>query len=371
MLKKTFWLLMVILLAFSGFLVGCESSPEEVEPVEEDEAEVDEGEEETAADEVIVLKYNDYGSEALDTAKVAMWAAEEIEERSNGRVKIETFFGGTLIEHADTYHGLARGVADLSFITPSWSTGIHVLGTLPNFLNAEAPPSPMNVAKTWIELYEMYPQFQEELADTGTTWIAISSLNHYHLNTSDVEVRVPDDLRGLKINADGDAVDWVETLGATATRLPVGDWYMAHETGLIDGQFMHFPAMRGMKLYEVTNTHTMLGAYTPLCGVQANLDTWNSLPADVQELLSEVFQEAMFEIVRLNEPKDEDVMNTVTERGHTVIWLTPEEDALWRASMAEFNERWVEQAEAAGYPAREIIEARDRLYREYREEEDQ
>ena len=66
-----------------------------------------------AQDKPIKLTYAFFApARTFPGKQMAQWA-EEIEKRTNGMVKVQTFPGSTLLGARDMYDGVLRGVADI------------------------------------------------------------------------------------------------------------------------------------------------------------------------------------------------------------------------------------------------------------------
>ncbi|MCB9994300.1 MAG: TRAP transporter substrate-binding protein DctP [Hyphomicrobiaceae bacterium] len=107
-----------------------------------------------------------------------------------------------------------------------------------------------------------------------------------HLLT-DREINVPADLAGIRMRTPGAPV-WVETIkamGATPTPLPWGEVYSALQSHVIDGAEAQFPAIVGAKLDEVITHITKTGHINLITGVVTSGAWFDSLPADLQQIL--------------------------------------------------------------------------------------
>ena len=54
--------------------------------------------------------------------QMAHWA-EEMKKRTNGKVEVKTFPGGTLLGAREMYDGVTKGVADIGLGSPSYDPG--------------------------------------------------------------------------------------------------------------------------------------------------------------------------------------------------------------------------------------------------------
>jgi len=158
-------------------------------------------------------------------------------------------------------------------------------------------------------------------------------------------------------------------MGAAGVEVTPGEWYMSLERGLVDGQLGHWEGIRGFDMLDLFQYHTNFGlggADSTVLGYQMNLDTWNSLPLEYQDIIVESFQEAADWLVDLVKDIHVVMEEIAVEKGHTIIDLTPAERQEFAKYFAEVNEAWISEAEAEGWPAREAYEHYMNLFLEYR-----
>jgi TRAP-type C4-dicarboxylate transport system substrate-binding protein len=71
----------------------------------------------------ITLKYAFFAPANTFPAKQMDKWAEEVEKRTNGKVKVEKFPGGTLLTAQNMYDGVLKRVADIGLSCPSYEPG--------------------------------------------------------------------------------------------------------------------------------------------------------------------------------------------------------------------------------------------------------
>lgn len=98
-------------------------------------------------------------------------------------------------------------------------------------------------------------------------------------------------LQGRKIRASGTYHDFVTALGGSVVTLPTNEIYTALERGLVDGAAWPVFGALDYKWYEVSNYMTRPTFGVTNLSLFMNLDKWNALPAETQELLLDVAQE--------------------------------------------------------------------------------
>ena len=80
-----------------------------------------------AQEKVIKLKYSDIYAPADKNGMLAQQWCKEVEKRTNGRVKITHFPGGTLTPPPQTYDSVVKGIADIGHTLAAYSAGRFLL----------------------------------------------------------------------------------------------------------------------------------------------------------------------------------------------------------------------------------------------------
>ncbi len=251
-MKKHVWAILSTFLLIALIIGGCTAQPEPALPREGEAPE-------EAPGKVFELTYSDWGPEQIDTGLAALKAIKIAEERSNGRLKVTPYFSETLVKFEDAFSAVATGVTDMSMYVSTFSMGIHDLNLIFHRLFAEEAPDNRGLSRVYGELLKTVPEIQEEMEETGVRWLNVFSLVGSNLHTSNKLVRLPEDIRGMKIQSYGDVSLMVNNLNGAAIEVPPNDWYMGFERGLFEGQIVHWPGIDSFKLLELVKNHTMFG----------------------------------------------------------------------------------------------------------------
>ena len=128
--------------------------------------------------------------------------------------------------------------------------------------------------------------FEEICDDIGIKFLGSSYIGGYPLLASTVPIRTVDDFKGLKMRTFGLFSDTVEALGASPTYFPGGETYMALKLGTVDAVTYSVEGIDGFKWYEIMDYWIL----PMLCDENmvwwaVNPDAWDSLPADLQDVL--------------------------------------------------------------------------------------
>ena len=304
--------------------------------------------------EVIELKFSHFiPPEAPWPTAWAVWA-EEVEKQTDGRVTITFYPSESLVKIMDTYPALVGGVTDIGPVPISFFPGqfpLHEGLLLPmmGFAGHEAH------FRVLTELHETFPELAAEYAEFKPLWYTGGAGNFLHLRGK--VVHVPDDMKGLRLFAPGGEGEFAEAMGAAPVMMSPFDMYSSLDRGVIDGTTFNWQAFMAHKLQEVTDYHLLGVDFSYMNGVVGmNMDTWNSLPADIQGIIEELSAVAVEQHIIVGENTDEAAMKICLDLGHTIYTPTPEELALWQDVANQQQDKWAAEIETKGLPGRAIID---------------
>ncbi len=215
------------------------------------------------------------------TIVVAQRLAEYVGKASDGRITFR-FSGPEVIPPNQQFEPVSRGVFDFGFATP-----IYYLGTtgVPSAFFA-LPPDPA----MWRE--KGYWEFADkELQRFNQKLIAFTSgsgnEDFYQIILREPLADGDKPLAGKKIRGNKYYEPIVAPLGGSLVNLPAGEMYSALEKGVVDGVAYPIAGMQRLKLQEVTKYMMRPRFGTSPFSVTMNLDKFNALSPEDQELLLE------------------------------------------------------------------------------------
>ena len=257
-----------------------------------------------------------------------------VEEASNGRIVFEEHIMDALGSDADVMEMTAYGEIDIT----AGQTDSGMAAYMPS-MQALAMPflySRWEVVPALFNspFFEDYQQFM--LEESGNRLRILSAAYGSVRNVySTVPVRVPEDLAeaNLKIRVMTSPLHmelW-SALGATPVPVPSADRYMAIQTGLVNALDGGPGSAVNMNLTDFTKYTIMTNHIVGNMHIIINEDVYQSLPADLQQILLEggrIANDVQNEVV----PKiDQDAIDIMIERDVEIIYPTPQEMAEWRA----------------------------------------
>jgi len=263
-----------------------------------------------------------------NTVLAADWA-REIEKRTDGRVKITVFAGGTLTPADKCYDGVEKGISDI---------GMSVMGyTRGRFPLSEVIDLPLGyqsgvVATDLINAY--YEKFQpKEFEAVKILYLHAHGPGFLHTKKP---VTTQAELKGMKIRCTGLAAKIVTALGGTPVAMPMGETYDALSRGVVDGSMAPIESLQGWSWGDVVKSTTECfgAAYSTAFFVAMNKAKWNTLPPDIQQTIEQVSREWI---------------------ANTVIALTPEENAKWAQAVQPILDEYVKNMKEKGLPGAEAL----------------
>ncbi|MCL6558210.1 MAG: TRAP transporter substrate-binding protein [Firmicutes bacterium] len=279
--------------------------------------------------------------------------AEEIKKRTNGQVNITFHPGEALLKAKEIYEGVAKGAADIGSTCPSYTPGkfpVTEALELPGYKNDNALVASMTA---W-EAYKTMDLMQKEYKD-------VKVLMFWATGPGDVMTKSPvnklEDLKGMQIRAVGGTVPTMKALGATPVSMPMSEAYLALQQGTVKGILAPNDTLKGFKLAEVLSHVTKTPFLYNIVFIKVmNLNTWNSLPPDIQKVITEVSEEFVEKYGKLRTDHTKAGLDYgVKERNIKVIQLDAQEQAKWLKQVEPVVGEWIQKTEKANLPGKDIV----------------
>lgn len=174
-----------------------------------------------------------------------------------------------------------------------------------------------------------------------------------------------EDLKGLKLRGlPGLAAELNNDLGAIGVAMAFNDVYTALERGTLDGLSTTIEAAATIHLEEILETCLWEPLFTSGNIIAMTKKLWDSYPKDIQIVMEELNTEAKYKYMETIHTPSE-LMADLEKKGYTVTTLSTEEKARWDKIGQKILEKWIEENEAEGYPAREIVEVIRRINKHF------
>lgn len=237
-----------------------------------------------------VLRSSDTHPDGYPTVEAVKYFGQLVEERTEGRYKVEVYHSAQLGQEADTIEQVRSGVIDLNRVSMAPFNSLVPLTLIPSLPYLFRSPEHARAVMSGPIGDEIAAGFEEH-AVVVLTYYDGGARSFYN---SKKPVNSVADLAGLKFRViQSDVfVDMVAALGASATPMPYGEVYSGIETGVIDGAENNFPSYESAKHFEVAKYYS-LDEHTivPEVFVMSKA-AWDKLTPEDQEIFKQAARES-------------------------------------------------------------------------------
>ncbi len=257
---------------------------------------------------------------------------EEVEGRSDGRIEVRVFDSGQLGQDPAVISEIGLGTIDLMISTTS-----NAVQQVPEFAIFTMPylfASMEELAETVGPGTPVHDHFTQVFEDRGLGMrlLALGGSGTRNMATADVTVNEVDDLAGLTMRTPPspmDAETWA-ALGMLPVTVAWGELYAAMQTGVADAMESSLPGYTGSRLFEVAPNLALTAHTIQVNHTSISERTWNRLPEDLQEIVSEAAINANLHGIEMSIRYDDELVEMLQQE-HGVNVTRPD--------TAEFRER--------------------------------
>tara|TARA_R110002095_G_scaffold216371_1_gene213319 strand:+ start:1299 stop:2387 length:1089 start_codon:yes stop_codon:yes gene_type:complete len=295
---------------------------------------------------------------------------ELVEARSDGQIVVTIYPYGTLGTSEQITEQIDMGVIQFAMASPGHLGKMipEVQVFLLHFLFSDDDEINNQVLN---EAPQLRQAFNELYARKNFKLLSIFS-EGWQVWTTKKAIQTPADFKGVKMRVMTSPLLLAayQGYGASPTPLPYSEVYSALQLNMIDGQENPVFAIQEMSFYEVTNW-MIFARHAPFITTSVtNLDFFNSLPPERQQLVTEVvgelndyildvqkrFNQERLALIRKNKPK----LKIITE-------LTPEQREAFRQASQPVREQFIEMTGEDGRLLLELLKTTIKDYESQRE----
>jgi len=232
----------------------------------------------------ITLNYANFPPSAtFPCVQMERWK-KEVEERTGGAVKINTFPGGTLLGAKDIFDGVIAGTADIGNFAMSYQPGrfsVSEAMDLPHFF-----PDAKSASRILAGLIERFKPAEFKQVKVLAVFTCPPALV-----MSSKEIETLEDLKNLPLRSSGTGAEVMKRLGAAPVAMPQSDVPDALQKGVVKGNVSSGEVLKDMNY----------AAYCPfvykadLCvisfAVVMNKAKYEALPEAVKQVLDGLYHE--------------------------------------------------------------------------------
>ncbi len=270
------WLLIGVAAVAAGLtLTACRQQPEAAKPA------APAGEPAAAAPEVVALTYANFPpASTFPCVQMERWR-EVVEQKTGGKVKVQTFPGGTLLGAKNMFDGVADGVADIGCFAMSYQPG--------RFPVSEAVDLPMGFDSSRVASLTLYDLINKRQPDEFKNVKVVTLFTCPPVNfMTSKPVRSLADLEGVQIRAAGTGVEALKMLGGTPVAMPQSDVPDAIQKGVVSGIASSLEVLKDMNYAAYCPYSTRLDLNVVTFAVVMNRKKWDALTDDVKKAIEEL-----------------------------------------------------------------------------------
>lgn len=220
---------------------------------------------------------------------VAEQMKAKLEEKSGGKLTVNIYPSGQLGSESDMVTSCQEG--DLTFLI----SGLHAL------VNNVPETSIVNLPF----MFDNVEQARKAFADTtvreqlnagfekSNMKLVLLADQGFRCLSTNKEITGPDSLQGMNIRTltNQDQVEAWKMLGTNPTPIDFSELYLSLQQGVIDSQENPYDIIDTNKFYEVQKYFTNSNHIYHTISVNIGLNTYNSMPAEYQQMIDEVCKE--------------------------------------------------------------------------------
>ncbi|MGF7057674.1 TRAP transporter substrate-binding protein [Brassicibacter mesophilus] len=321
-MKKTrkIAILLSVVMLLNIYLVGCGSR----------------GGSSDSAEEVIEINYGHGFMPETPHHKAALKFKEEVESKTNGKVKVNVFPSGQLGSAREMFEGLQMGTQEIALVPTA-----RISGFAPELQLFDLPYLfPTREIAYEIMDGEVGTELLNVLDDQKIKGIAFYEDGFKHF-TANKEIRAVDDFKGVKFRTMESPIimSQFKALGANPVPIDFSELYNSLQLGVVEGQENPLVTIENMKFYEVQD-YLMLSEHAYLGHVLIYSSDWfNKLPEDIQKVLYDTGREVAK--WQRNAVQEEEVkyLETIKASGTNIVELSEsEKEALKEITRPVHNE---------------------------------
>lgn len=308
------------------------------------------------------LSFHD-SSQAIKTQFVQKWA-DEVKEATNGRVEITVYAGGTLASATDALDAVKQRTCDMAVCFTSFFPGQFPLTEVVSLPMTGITSAEQATNVLW-DLWEYSPALQDELGDYKVLML-YTNPNNIIGTTS--PVYTADDMKGLKLRvSSGTPADMSVAWGATPMTISSSEIYQSVEKDVIQGYLIDYTGVNAWSLYEVTDYYTEMPFYVAPWMLLMNQDSWNELPADLQEIINGLSgRDRSLAFAQVNEQEANETRElAVSEHGATIIVPNEEQLATFQPAADAYAADWVKKYSTDTFDAADYVNKTLELAEQY------
>ncbi|PIC99039.1 TRAP transporter substrate-binding protein [Sporosarcina sp. P29] len=310
-------------------------------------------------EEIIKLSYAFFAPpNTFPAVQMEEWK-KRLEDRTDGKVQVDLFSGGTLLEANNMYDGVENGTADIGLTSTSYEPGRFPLLSI-----SDMPSGYKNAtvaSKVTAELVNNYPPEALDNFKIITTFATEPAYIQ-----SKKPIKSLHDLKGKQLRIAGALAPIMSELGAAPVGMSQAEVPEALQTGIVEGYVSSREILKDSKLAEIVEYVTDYPLALNTFIAVMNKNKWDSLPKDIQAVIEELNTEMTeFTGDYLDNHVRESLEWSIDSEGLEVVELAEEEKKNWDKKLGDMQKEVVEEVQKEGLPAEKYLDEMEGLIEKY------
>ncbi|MBS3650568.1 TRAP transporter substrate-binding protein DctP [Pseudaminobacter sp. 19-2017] len=280
------------------------------------------------ADDVVTLKMVGAWAHGFSpTAEVGKNFMENVNRLGEGKVKVQYVGADDVLPPFDQPEALVNGVFDVWYGAPNYWAGIVPGGDI-----TELSPLTIPDGGPGSPLYDYMVQLYAAKGVRHLGHAAGDPGEGAHYVSTNFPVKSVDDLKGKKLRVAPLTRHFVQAAGAESVTLPPSEIFLAMDRGTVEG--FSWPVADAFTRYgwqNVTKYMIEQPMYRSGGSVAMNLDKWESLSPEVQDILLKAIAETQRFALDWFQKNQEEQQKIMVEAGMEIVKLSDEEAKRWDA----------------------------------------
>jgi TRAP-type C4-dicarboxylate transport system substrate-binding protein len=274
----------------------------------------------------------------------------EVEKRTNGKVKVDTYPGGTLLGAKNMFDGVAAGTADIGCTATSYFPGMF-----PVVESVDLPLGWPSATVASVSLWELVDKYKPKELEK---WKVLTMFTCPPANIMSMKAIVSlADMKGYELRASGTGAKILELLGAAPVAMPQSDVPEALQKGVIKGNVSSLEVMKDFKYAEYCRHVTgNVNLFVVSFAVVMNQNKWNALPDDVKKVFDDLRKDQAVWTGQYVDNHVKEAMKWSIETYKVQVHkLSKNELAKWYALLDPMRNKYIQDVDAKGLPAKAIL----------------
>jgi len=275
--------------------------------------------------------------------------AKEIEKRTNGKVRVQTFPGGTLLPAKNIFDGVISGMADIGNFAMSYQPG--------RFPVSEAIDLPVGFTSAKaasLALYDLIEKYNPKEFEKVKVLTLFTCPPADFMSSK--PIRSLKDLKGVELRVAGTGADIIKRLGGIPVAMPQSETPEAIQRGVVKGIVSSMEILKDFNFAAYCPYATEANLFVVSFAVVMNMDRWNSMPPDVKKVFDDMRREqAIWTGTYVDNHVKEALIWSKEKYKHQVFELPSSDKAEIPKLLKPMIDEYVKRVTTQGLPGEQIL----------------